>query len=471
MDKFSEIIEHIKKVYLTYERPFIVGYSGGKDSTLTLQLVWEAIEGIPRKKIKQPIYVITTDTLVEAPPIESFILKNIDSINAAAKKQSLPITARLLTPLIEESFWVNLLGKGYPAPSRMFRWCTERLKIEPVDRFIRKHVDEYGEATVVLGARSDESASRSQVLSSKKRDNLGLSKHPTLPAAYVFTPIEKLTTDEVWSYLLSEDNKWGVDNNILKILYANAAGGECPMVLDKTSPSCGNSRFGCWTCTVVQKDITMKNLIDQGETWMKPLLKFRDLLSSTQDPSKKHIYREMKRRDGRVSFIRDKQGNISYDENGKPRVVPGPYKLKWRQSFLRDLLEVQGSIRKHGPNKEVSLISREELEHIRNYWREEKHDWADTVPQIYREVTGEELFIETEDGVHFNGDDLKLLKDICKEEDVPPEMIPRLIDQERKYQGVSKRTGIIDKIREILNEDWISADDKIKEYETENAAK
>jgi len=191
MDKFTDIIEHIKKVYVTYNRPLIVGFSGGKDSTLTLQLVWEAIEGLPKEQVAHDIHVITTDTLVETPAVRLYILENIENINKAARKVNLPIHAQLLTPLFEDSFWVNLIGKGYPAPSRMFRWCTERLKIAPVDRFIKEHVDQWGEATVVLGARSSESASRSQVLSKKVRDKLGLSKHPSLPAAYVFTPIEQ----------------------------------------------------------------------------------------------------------------------------------------------------------------------------------------------------------------------------------------------------------------------------------------
>ena len=143
MDKFTDIIEHIKKVYITYNRPIIVGFSGGKDSTLTLQLVWEAIEGLPKDQVNHNIYVITTDTLVETPAVRQYILENIENINRAARTSNLPINAQLLTPLFEDSFWVNLIGKGYPAPSRMFRWCTERLKIAPVDRFIKEHVDQW----------------------------------------------------------------------------------------------------------------------------------------------------------------------------------------------------------------------------------------------------------------------------------------------------------------------------------------
>lgn len=442
-DKFSMIIDQIKKVYLSYNRPLIVGFSGGKDSTLTLQLVWEAIESLPKDQIKQAIYVISTDTLVETPVIKKYILENIDKINTTAYAKGLPIYAQLLTPRYEDSFWVNLIGKGYPAPSRMFRWCTERLKIDPVDSFITTSVDKWGEATVVLGARSSESASRSQVLSKKVRDSLGLSKHPLLPAAYVFTPIEHLTTDDVWSYLMAEDNKWGMDNNFLKVLYANAAGGECPMVLDETTPSCGNSRFGCWVCTVVTKDISMTNLIEAGAKWMTPLLELRNLLSATQDPAVKHKYRSHKRRDGKITLVRD-GSKISY----------GPYKLEWRKEFLRILLQAQKAVRDNGPDPDCNLITKEELELIRNIWRQEEYDWADSVPMIYREVVGKDLFYTKEDGLVLSVEDLELLKAICSDENLPVSLVARLVDIEKKLSGMNRRSGIMDKIDRILSEDW-----------------
>jgi len=223
MDKITKIKEHIKKVYLAYNRPFVVGYSGGKDSTVVMQLVWDAIEGIPYELLTQDIHVISTDTLVETPYIIDYVTKTLEQINEVARTRNLPIYAHRLTPLYKNSFWVNLIGKGYPAPSRNFRWCTERLKIEPVNRFIAEHVDEWGEATVVLGARRDESASRSQVLAKKVRDQMGLSKHPTLPAAFVFTPIEEMTTDDVWTYLLSHKCQWGGNNRDLAAIHAAVA--------------------------------------------------------------------------------------------------------------------------------------------------------------------------------------------------------------------------------------------------------
>ena len=442
LNKIKEIQQDIKKVYSAYARPFVIGFSGGKDSTATLQMVWESITEIPQKDRTNDIYVICTDTLVETPYILAYIDDTLNKISKSAKSQNLPITVHKLTPLLEKTFWVNLIGKGYPAPSQQFRWCTERLKINPVDRFIEEQVSQSKEVTVVLGARSAESSSRQQVLSKKKRDALGLSKHTTLPEAYVYTPIEHLTTDEVWTYLLSTKCAWGGNNRDLAAIYQNADDGECPMVVDKSTPSCGNSRFGCWVCTLVQKDTTMQNLIDSGEEWMTPLFEFREMLSETQSPSTKSTYRNHKRRSGQVGIVRDGT-RLSY----------GPYKLKWRKTFLKELLSAQKKIQEERPEIAFSAISIDELEMIRQIWRKEEHDWQDSVPGIYKDVYDEDYPRTTEDGVAFTLADHQLLEKHC-ESAMQLDLIARLIDLERNMEGMSRRAGIINKINKIFNEEW-----------------
>lgn len=446
MNKTIEIKEHIRKVYLSYNRPLVVGYSGGKDSTVVMQLVWDVIEDLPLEQLKQDVHVISTDTLVETPYIIDYVSKTLEQINQAAREKSLPIYAHRLVPLYKNSFWVNLIGKGYPAPSRNFRWCTERLKIEPVNRFIADRVDKWGEVTIVLGARKDESSSRSQVLNKKVRDQMGLSKHPTLPAAFVFTPIEEMTTDDVWSYLLNHKCQWGGNNRDLAAMYQNASGGECPMVVDKTTPSCGNSRFGCWTCTLVQQDTTMENLIDNGEEWMTPLLEFRDWLSETQEIEKKAIYRSHKRRDGQVAYVRD-----------GTRIAYGPYKLEWRKEFLKRLLQIQKNIQQNGPDPLVKLISFDELELIRDFWREE--EWVDSVPDIYRQVIGDDYIWLQDDGVKFSFEDFQMLQQVCEEEGLNLSLPTKLIDQERRMQGMSRRAGVLQKIDRIFSEEWRSEEE------------
>ena len=149
----KEIISEVQDAYLGDSRPWVIGYSGGKDSTCTLQLVWMALSALPREKLSKEVYVLSSDTLVETPAIVNFIDKNIQKINIAAEQQDLPIKAHIVTPVVDDSFWVNLIGKGYPAPSTRFRWCTERLKIDPANTFIKDRVSEFGEVVTVLGGR------------------------------------------------------------------------------------------------------------------------------------------------------------------------------------------------------------------------------------------------------------------------------------------------------------------------------
>ena len=175
--------EHIRTVYAADDRPWVIGYSGGKDSTCALQLIWSAIRALPEDARRKPIFVLSSDTLVETPVIVNYIDDTLAAINAAAADQNMPITAQKVVPEISDSFWVNLIGRGYPAPSKRFRWCTERLKIDPANAFIKNRVAEYGEVVMVLGVRSSESATRAQVMSLHKIDGTALSRHSTLPGA------------------------------------------------------------------------------------------------------------------------------------------------------------------------------------------------------------------------------------------------------------------------------------------------
>ncbi len=283
----SDVYEQIRQVYLDYSYPWVVGYSGGKDSTATLQLIWYALTELPLEARQKPVYVISSDTLVETPLIVDHIDDTLHKISERATETGLPFKVQKLTHGLNDRFWVNLIGRGYPAPTSIFRWCTERLKINASNRFILDKVAEHGEVILALGSRRGESATRDQVLKMHRLRGHRLARHGQLPGAWVYMPVEYFSTDDIWSYLLQVPSPWGGNNRDLASLYRTAQDGECPLVVDDTTPSCGNSRFGCWTCTVVDRDRSMEAMVDAGEEWLEPLLDFRDWLSSTQDPTVK----------------------------------------------------------------------------------------------------------------------------------------------------------------------------------------
>lgn len=442
--KLSEIYDEVREVYLSDNRPWILGFSGGKDSTCMVQLVWHAISALPVEKRQKRIYIISSDTLVESPKIVEQITSTLSSMEQSAKDQGLPISTNLVRPEIKDSFWVCLLGLGYPAPSNNFRWCTDRLKIKNADRFINEKVSEYGEAIVVLGTRKDESGSRAQLMNLYEIKGSYLSRHSKFAQTYVYTPLRDFITEDVWNYLLQNKNPWSGNNRDLLALYQNANAAECPLVVDSSTPSCGNSRFGCWVCTVVDKDKSMENLIDSGEDWMQPLLELRQELKDTQDPEKKLEIREFKRRDGKVMFYTD----------GTEKITPGPYKIDFRKDFLRKLLLAQNSVRKNGPDPKMSLILEEEIHEIQRIWRMEQGDWENSVYQIYEKITGQTISPIQEDLGGFSKVEQEILDEVCAKNNIPKLLVSKLLHAEFDSQGMTRHSKVYTKIGKILSEEW-----------------
>lgn len=479
-NKLSHFIADVQRVYLSDKRPWVIGYSGGKDSSAVMSLVYLALQGLDKEQRTKPIFVVSSDTLVETPVVVNHISNSLEAIGKGAKRDQLPITVHKVTPKTQATFWVNLLGKGYPAPTRSFRWCTERMKIDPVSDFIKETVSKYDEVIVVLGSRSQESASRAQVIAKHKIDGSRLARHTTLANAFIYTPIDTWGVDDVWKILrmcslesketpygikniwrddydLEWENPWGSKNLTLWNLYKDSSGqGECPMVIDETTPSCGNSRFGCWTCTVVTRDRAMESLILNGETWMEPLLKFRDILAETAIPENKDIYRNYKRRSGRVSYQYAKDGE---EITAERKHVPGPYWLKYRQEWLQQLLQLDKQFKKEG--REIELITVPELHAIRQHWLRDPNepDWNDTLPQIFRDVYGYDLDWVFDDNASFGKVEAKLVNDLSEEFNISPEMVMKLIEMEISLDGLSRRVGVFDKLANILKQDWGSLED------------
>ena len=140
------IQDDIREQYLENDNniPWIIGFSGGKDSTVVLTLVWKALLSIREEfrnaALVRQIYVVNDD-LVENPIITDYIVEVLYCIRTAASEQKLPITVQTTVPKLENSFWISFLGKGYPIPNNTFRWCTDRLKIKPTAQFILDKVD------------------------------------------------------------------------------------------------------------------------------------------------------------------------------------------------------------------------------------------------------------------------------------------------------------------------------------------
>ena len=479
-EKVEGLMETVRNLYLADDIPWVIGYSGGKDSTATLQLVWLALKELPKNKLNKVVHIINTDTMVESPVIEKWVGKSLKMMDENSAKidaavGSLFVTHRL-TPEPDNTFWVNFIGRGYPFPRKKIRWCTDRLKIQPVNKFVKERIAEHGEIILVLGTRKAESANRAKTMAyyEKKRVRELLSPNPTLANELVFSPLEDWTNNDVWVFLMQYENPWGLSNHELQTLYMSATEDkECPMMTEKNLPTCGQSRFGCWVCTMVEKDKSMEAMIsnDDEKAWMTPLLEFRNRFGDEQKDRDRRSFKKM-------------QG---YLQGSYEQLHHGPYLKEWREQWLRELLQKQREINEYGPEEfsDYELITQAELQNIRRIWVFDKHEFDDSLPRIYEEVMGKPF--EDPDWIRsdsYGKKEWDLLGQVCDEiaennlylqalratdlagteEDTSQlelvrdnpllDMMSSLIDTENRAIGLSERKGILDSIEACIKKNF-----------------
>ena len=462
-DLIDGLIVTIQNLYLADDIPWMIGYSGGKDSTAAVQLVWMAIEQLPERDRKKTIHIMNTDTLVESPVVSKWVDKSLKSMKDESEKKGLPFVPTKLIPDYNNTFWVNLIGRGYPFPRMKYRWCTDRLKIQPVNNFIKNKIVEHGEIILVLGTRKQESSRRNRTMTNleKRRVRELLSPNPTLANELVFSPMEDWSDDDVWSFLLQYKNPWNYSNMDLMTMYRGAtADNECPLQVDKSAPTCGKSRFGCWVCTMVEKDKSMEAMIlnDQEKEWMSILLEFRNEFGNEEGDRERRSFRRIR---GNL------QGNYG-------KLFHGPYKKEVREYWLERLLNIQKEIQENGPEEfsDLELIRIPELQAIRRIWVNDKHEFDDSLPKIYEKVVGKEF--EDPEWIHyenFEAEEWNILKEVCEEmfpdEELAFEMMYSLVDVENKSSGVNQRKGILDSVNSIIGKTCYKNEEDATQYYTD----
>lgn len=528
INKSEELLNNVRsdieEVYYLNDLPWVIGYSGGKDSTCTTQIIIDTLLRMKseNKELKKPVYVISSDTLVENPMIVGTIHNTVNSINKLAEKNDLPLSAHIIKPKYNNTFWANLIGRGYPCPNQTFRWCTDRMKINPANDFITEIVDKYGEAVMILGVRDGESNSRDRVLESHTIEGRKLMRHTTMANAYVFAPIRSFTIDDVWDYLLNTPSPWGQNNKELFDLYTESSE-ECDLIIDeegKRKGTCGNSRFGCWVCTVVSKDKSLTAFIEKGVEWLKPLLVFRNWLYSIRDNESMRMKR---RHDGTIYFSKisslddgtlvipakgdrpkitiknidykwiDNQNNewtvfenttsendarefimknnVNLSDGSNPRIIVkkingeygqlglGPFTQEAKEEILKRLLELQLLI-----GDKYKLFFEEELLEIRKLWF--KYGvWNDRVSELYYEVFGKELNLISDDITLFNDKDLGILQDICNKESINVNVMLDIFNLEKKYMGYNNRMDVSKGLQKLLSQEFLHLEGQGEKHE------
>ena len=462
-NSIESIYDEMQAVYLNDNRPWIIGYSGGKDSTVCTELTFRMLMRLPKEKRTKPVYIVSSDTLIENPVILNYLNYNIEKINESAKKLDLPVEGIVVKPDSTNTYWTNIIGKGYPTPkSIQYRWCTERLKIRPSNDFIKKQLEKE-DVVVILGVRKDESIARKARIEKREIDGYLLTPHGTLKSknklAYVYTPIVDFTTADVWDVLVNSNENtvptpddifdhpatcWGTDTMELFNLYLKGSGdsGECPFIADESTAksSCGNSRFGCWICTVVKEDKSLNGFIESGHDELKPLLAFRQWILSIRDIPEN---RKKHKRNGAV---------VKRDG----RIMMGPFTFEARQMILRKLLETQLEIQKFYP--ELDLITLDELKAINDIWDDEEDLTSTTLLKIYKDVIGKDLPWSEYKKPMFDASTLDIVKQKCCEYNVDTDLFSKLLIDSNKFKHFSNNTKLKNSVNKTLNQQWLHQD-------------
>ncbi len=329
-----------RDLYCSDERSWVIAFSGGKDSTAILQLIWMALAPLSTEARSKPVDVCYVDTGMDHPLYKEQVAETIKQISTASQDAGMPFRFHVIEPEIRHRFFVAVLGRGYAPPTHWFRWCTKGMRIRPMSSFIRNALSVSGKVVIVLGLRKSESDSRKRIIEEYSKGVPFLSNYGSFKDAVAFTPIEDFSKEDVWQFLMQARVPWGGRNNELIQLYSLASGGECASYsnVGGMGPSCGGSRFGCWTCTVVRRDKSGAALADQDDRF-EALIDFRNWLLEIRYDTRR---RWIKRRNGAAG--------------------PGPLRLSTRREALRRVLDAEIQCG-------YKLITAAEITAIQEHWQ------------------------------------------------------------------------------------------------------
>ncbi len=440
---FNDIIEEMTYVYRHDNRPWLIGYSGGKDSSLLVNLVVETVARLPEQERTKKIFIVTSDTGVENPIVKRYMHTSSGKINEFSQNNNANITADIIYPDVSQSYWSLVIGLGYPTPEPPgFRWCTERLKILPMNRYTNGIIEKYGEVIILLGVRKAESQTRRRSISSREIEGKLLIPHSDIAKAYMYNPLTEIPNELVWEYLLKDNgiSAWGVDMKYLFSLYQGVDLGEEQSVvgqIDKDKiPVTGNSRFGCWCCTIVKEDKSLQRFIDSGATELIPLREFRNwLVSIRQNPE----FRDNKRRNGKV--YQKANGEYGF----------GPFKMSARQEILKRLLQLQ-------KDTGFTLITNEELKMIDTLWDMEGDLSRRRLVDLYYDVFGKRLVWDEYKEPLYDFEIIRTLQEAAEESEIPFELITKLIVMINSNKYIAKSSKLKKEFDRLLSEEWIHFD-------------
>lgn len=283
------------RVYLTY--------SGGKDSTALLGLYLQALElGLVTTN---QFEVVHSNTTMEMPFMDALVLRVKSMVEGKG------VVFHLLTPPLEQRFYYNVIGRGVSIPNRSFRWCTDKLKIRPINKLLKGTKN----TITATGERMGESRSRDLKLNGCGSDECGLKEQAKV-FPEVLRPIQHWSTCQVWDYLFDLDNSDTLPKvfEYLSDIYS---------INEKSN---GSLRTGCIGCPLIAKDKSLNSFVVKN-TGYTPLVEIGAIWKRLTLPENRLT------RKGR---------------GGKEH--PGAIKVEARQLAWVELLEIEARVQSTHPD-------------------------------------------------------------------------------------------------------------------------
>lgn len=242
MPDLEKVFELIHKVRAF---PFVIAYSGGKDSSVTLDIVARYAD---KYGLEAPIYVVYNETWLDPPPVRKWVYSHLEAVKRWAKQTGRDFKIIITTPPPGKDFFTLVLEKGYALPVIRWHapWCNKEMKTRPTGRLLKKIMQENGYKTLVYvtGGRITESSRRKKSLRKLGVESpLSVTKKEYVGKVYYLAPIYDWKDEEVLTYL-KENTPTIFGDSYIPLLNLYRRYGENGRKL----------RTGCWICPQVKRD-------------------------------------------------------------------------------------------------------------------------------------------------------------------------------------------------------------------------
>src|SRR5437660_9590373 len=103
----SQTITDVRETLARYPEPWVIGFSGGKDSSCVVKLIFNALMGL--KSPRAAVTVVYCDTGVEIPPVRQFVWQSLVGLAIESKKYGVNLSWHVAAPILRDRFFFKII--------------------------------------------------------------------------------------------------------------------------------------------------------------------------------------------------------------------------------------------------------------------------------------------------------------------------------------------------------------------------